>query len=54
MLSSEWSFYFRTESDLFEGALLDLELLVQQRQLVVAADELRAQNVSLVDNLPPR
>eukprot|EP00962_Isochrysis_galbana_P059495 scaffold33140_cov101-Isochrysis_galbana.AAC.2 len=32
-----------------ERALLDLDLLVQQRQLVVAPDQLRAQDVSLVD-----
>ena len=30
---------------------VDLELLVQQRQLVVAADELRAHDVALVDHL---
>ena len=34
-----------------QRALLDLDLLVPQRELVVAADELRAQDIALVDDL---
>jgi hypothetical protein len=33
-----------------ECALLYLDLLIQQRQLVVAADELRSQNVALAQH----
>lgn len=39
------------QTRLLQRTLLDLEFLVQQRQFVVSTDELRAEDVALVDHL---
>ena len=35
---------------LVQGALLDLDLLIQERKLVIAANELRSKDVALIDD----